>query len=297
MEQQANYQKPKASIWDSVFKVGVLLIIAIIGGIVLFGFIWKDFDPVSFIINILGLLLMLFLLGLAIKGVLSFIQPKPFSPTEDFRTSLIRISKKAKPFNVKNLILRGEDMRTFAKWGKIIGVGFLPYISFTPQKSEQGKVIYETDKDGNIIYDRTWSQQEERYIEIPKPKYEYITEKDGDVLIVTERYGFPLNLFFRDLDLIRANPKYLSDLIGDVFIKDVNLVPYGEYLYPAKQWQDTIIRIMKQNEDTTVVTTHRNNLDYVSTVTQMSLGLDPTFQKIMLSQAERLSSGFTNQEG
>jgi len=53
---------------------------------------------------------------------------------------------------------------------------------------------------------------------------------------------------------------------------------------------------MKENEATTVITTHRNNLDLVSTVTQMSLGGDPTFQKIMLAQAERFSSGFANQE-
>jgi len=74
-------------------------------------------------------------------------------------------------------------------------------------------------------------------------------------------------------------------------------VPYGEFLYPAKQWQNDIIQVMKENEATTIATTHRNNLDLVSNVTQMSLGADPTFQKIMMARSENISSGLTNQEG
>jgi len=295
MERQEPYSKPKTPLMSILLTIGIIAIIVIIGLIVLFGFVWKTFDPINFIINILGVILMLGLLALAIKGLLSMLKPKPFSPTEDFRTALIRICKKAKPFNVKNLYLRGEDMRTYAKWGKIIGLGFLPYLTSAPMKDERNKPIYERNEQGGIVYEKQWNEKEKDYIQMPKPKYKTITEKDGDVIIVTERAPFPLSLFFRSLDLIRASPEFCSDLIGDIFIKDVNLVPYGEWHYPAKQWQRDIIQIMKENESTAIATTHRNNLDLVSNVTQMSLGSDPTFQKIMMVRSENLSSGLSNQ--
>jgi len=290
-----NYEKPKTPLMTWVLRIAAVGIIVIIGLIILFGFVWKTFNPVDFLINIVGIILMLGLLALAIQGILSFLKPKPFSPTEDFRNAIIRICKKAKPFNVKNVYLRGEDMRTHAKWGKIIGLGFLPYLTSMPIKDINGKPTLERNEKGEPIFEKKWSEVEKDFIKVPKYKYEMINEKDGDVLIVTERMPFPLNLFFRSVDLIRANPKFCSDLIGDIFIKDVNLVPYGEYLYPAKQWQRDIIQIMKENESTTIATTHRNNLDLVSNVTQMSLGSDPTFQKIMLVRSENLTSGISNQ--
>jgi len=292
---QENYQKPKEPLGSLLFKIGIVLIIIIIGVIVIFGFVLKTFDPVSFLINIVGIILMVCLLALAIKGVLSFLKPKPFSPTEDFRTSLVRIAKKAKPFNIKNLYLRGEDMRTYAKWGKILGLGFLPYVSAKPVKDEKGNILFERDEKGKIKTTKQWSQAEREYVDVPVLQHHNITEKDGDSLFITSRHSFPLNLFLGDLDIIRANPKYHSDLIGDVFIKDVNLVPYGEFYYPAKQWQEDIAHIMLQNQDQAIQTTHRNNLDLVSTTTQMALGADPTFQKIMMAQSERLSSGFVDQ--
>ena len=288
------YGKPKRSIGSTIFTLGIVAIVLIIGSIILFGFVWSDFDPLSYIVNIIGVILMIFLLSLAIKGLVSFLKPKPFSPTEDFRTALIRLAKKSKPFNVKNLYLRGEDMRTYAKWGKIIGLGFLPYLASSPIRDKKGMPEFERDAKGEIIYEKNWSNSEREYIETPKIKYKMLSQNDGDVLFITERHAFPLNLFFRDLDIIRANPKYCSDLLGDIFIKDVNLVPYGEFLYPAKQWQNDIIQIMKENEATTIATTHRNNLDLVSNVTQMSLGSDPTFQKIMMVRSENISSGLTN---
>lgn len=294
---EGSYSKPKEPLGMFVLKILFIGILLIIGAIVLFGFVFPDFDIVNFIVNIIGLLLMIGLLGLAIKGIVSFIQPKPFSPTEDFRTSLVRLCKKAKPFNVKNLYLRGEDMRTYAKWGKIKGLGFLPYVTSKPIRNEKGKQIFEKDKEGNIVYEKEWSQSDRAYVQTPKEKFEMISEKDGDVLLIIDKYNFPVNIFARGVDIVRCNKKYLSDLIGDIFIKDVNLVPYGEYLYPSKQWQEDILHIMKENESHAIIATHRNNLDLVSNVTQMSLGSDPTFQKIMLSQSERLSSGFVNQGG
>lgn len=286
-------QKPtgaKNPLGLTILKILFVGIILIVGAVILFGFVFPDFDPVNFIVNLGVLLLMLFLLGMAVLGIASFFKPKPFSPSEDFRNSIIRIAKKAKPFNAHNLFLRGEDMRTNAKWGKITGLGFMPYVVPKPVRDSTGRPIYETNEKGKIIYEKVWSETEKNYLKVPKQKYDLLTEKDGDVIFITEKFGFPLSMFFRGVDIIRANKKYVSDLIGDIYIKDVNLVPFGEYLYPAKQWQEDITRIKKQHEMDTIITTFRYNLDLISQVTQMSLGSDPTFQKIMGAQSERLTT-------
>lgn len=284
-------EKPKEPLASFILKILMVALVIVVGAIILFGFVFQTFDPIQFIINILGILLMLGLLALAVKGIISFIKPKPFSPTESFRDSLIRICTKAKPFNIKDLYLRGEDMRTYARWGKIVGLGFLPYLTSRDLRDTNGKPVYERNADNSIIYEKEWSQRHNQFIETPKVKKEIITEKDGDVLIITEKNNFPANLFFRGYDIVRAHKRYVSDLVGDIFIKDVNLTPYGEYLYPSKQWQNDVLKIMKENEAQAIITTHRNNLDLVSTTTQMALGGDPTYIKIMTMQSERLTSG------
>lgn len=296
MPVEESYEKPKEPLGSLIMRLAFIALILLIAIVFVFGIVLQKFDPIQFIVNIVGLVVLAGLLGLAAKGVLAYIKPKPFSPTEDFRSTLIRIAKKAKPFNVKNVYLRGEDMRTYAKWGKIVGLGFLPYISGIVKKGADNKPILKKNEKGEAIYKKEWSHTENDFIQVPQYEYEPITEKDGDILIITDRHNFPLNLFIRDLDIIRANPKYVSDLLGDVFVKDVNLVPYGEFLYPAKQWQADIIHIMKENEDAAIAATHRNNLDLVSNVTQMSLGADPVYQKIMGMRSEQLSSGLADQQ-
>lgn len=295
MPVQGSYTQAKEPMGSWLLKIGIVVAIVIIGLIILFGVAFKGFDPIGLILNIIGIIIMLALIGLAIKGLMGYFAPKPFSPTEDFRTSMLRIMKKAKPFNVKNLYLRGEDMRTYARWGKIIGLGFLPYQTSRVERDRFGKPIPDRNAKGEVLYEKEWSKTHHAFVDIPKVRTQVITEKDGDILIATERFSFPLNIFFRSVDIVRAHKQFVSDLVGDIFIKDVNLVPYGEWLYPAKQWQSDISKVMKENEALAIITTHRNNLDLVSNVTQMSLGADPTFQKIMLAQSERLSSGFVNQ--
>lgn len=286
-------QKPKESIFGGnlflkiVFVLGIIIIIAV----VVLSFLGK-IEPTKIIFTIVGLLFGGGLIYLALVGLVSFFKPHPFSPTEDWRTKLIRICIKAKPFNVRNLWLRGEDMRTRAKWGKIIGLGFIPYISQIPKKDAESNIIYKKDAEGNLLFieKMVGGTMEKHFI----PEYDLITEKDGDVLLVLAKFPFPINLLKREVDLVRCGVKYISDLVGDIYIKDVNLVPYGEYLYPAKQWQSDIIRIMKQHEMEAVIMTHRQWLDLISNVTQMSLSSSPEFQKILMMGSERLASGVTN---
>lgn len=299
MPQEGSYSKPKEPLGQFVLKIIFFLIILVIAGIGLFGFVLHAFDPISAIQNTLLIGVMIVLLVLAGKGLASFFAPKPFSPSEDFRSNVVRYSKKAKPRTVKDLYLRGEDMRMPARLGKIIGLHFLPYVTSRPLRDTFGKPIFERTEKGEIKYDKEWSKSDETYVDVPKKKYETITEKDGDTVFVINKNGFPLSLINPGVDIIRSHKKYHSDLVGDVYIKAVSIVPYGEYGYPNQQWQGDISKILKENESEVIITTHRNNLDLVSNVTQMSLGADPTFQKIMMAQSEKLSggSGFTNQGG
>ena len=95
-------EKPKEPLASFILKILMVALVIVVGAIILFGFVFQTFDPIQFIINILGILLMLGLLALAVKGIISFIKPKPFSPTESFRDSLIRFCSKAKPYNKKD---------------------------------------------------------------------------------------------------------------------------------------------------------------------------------------------------
>lgn len=294
---EGSYNKPKEPLGSRILSILIIVAIVITGLIFLFGFVWKDFDPVDFVLNIIGIVLMIGLIFLATKGIQSYLKPKPFSPMEDFSATVRRIAKKINPKTVKDLYLRGEDMRSFAKIGKIEGIGFLPYVTSIPKRDQRGKIIHLKDQEGKIIYNKEWSEAHKEWIQVPKPEMEMIEEKDGDTLFIINKHPFPMSLFSGDQDLIRCHKKYHSSLVGDVFIKAVNLVPIGEYLYPNQQWQTDMVKVMKEDESKAVIQTHRNFLDLVSNVTQMSLGADPTFQKIMLAQSERLSTGLGGNNG
>lgn len=287
-EQQQS--KPKSDLFGGslllkiLFIIGIIIVIFLVVLVAFFGKLSISALITYAVAFIVGGGLIFF----ALKGVMAYIKPKPFSPTEDFRTKIIRMSVKVKPLNVYNLWLRGEDMRSRALIGRIEGVGFIPYLSQIPKRDKEGNIIYELDDKGEIIYEEF--KEKGKIIRKPRPQFELITEKDGDILFVVPKYKGLIGLIKRDVDLIRANPKFVSDILGDIFIKDVNIVPYGEYFYPSKQWNKDIIRIMTQHQAEAIIMTHRNWLDLASNLTQLSLASSPEFQKIMLAQSERITN-------
>lgn len=231
------------------------------------------------------------LIALAYKGFMSMMQDKPFSPQDAFKKKLIKLCLKAKPTNVFDLYLRGEDMRQKSFYGKILGLGFIPYFVARVKKDGQKNIVYKQDSEGKILTKKFIDLNgNEEYQKIPET--EIIKENDGDIVfLVAETVGFLgviKHFLAPSYEIIRVNKKYCSDLIGDVFIKDVNLFPIGDYMYPAKQCQEDIIRIQIQDQAETAIQTHKNWLDLMSQITQMSLGSDPTFQKMLVAQAETL---------
>lgn len=258
-----------------IIIVGVLLIVSVF----IFGMNFKLGDMIW---NSLKILIGILLIVLVIKGIQGWLKPKPFSPTESFRKKVIRIAKKCKPFNAKNLYIRGEDMRVYSKWGKITGLLFIPYMTSSPVLNEKGELIYipKKDKNGKDVKD-----DKGHIIKVPKRKL--LTEKDGEWCFVTSTSPIPL---LGKEELIRAHHSLVSEIGESTWIKTPNLVPVGEWLYPCQQWQDDIIRVEAQHKDEALIETYEEFLDLLAHVTKMSLGSDPTFQKIIQAQTEAISS-------
>ena len=230
----------------------------------------------TFIKIFVGILLIVFIFVMIKQAI----TPTSFSPTESFKDKLIRAAELSKPFNVKELFLRGENMRIYSRWGKITGLLFIPYLASVPIIEDGKKVfINKTDEVGNIVKD-----ENDDPIKILKMKT--ITHDDGDWFFVTRR-GLPI---IGKKDLVRANKKLVSGIGEQIWIEDVNLVPFGGVHYPNKQWQSEMHRCIAQHQVETIIETHMAFLDIVAHVTQMSLGGDPTFQKIMLAQSEQIAS-------
>lgn len=260
----------------------LLLLIAVISIASIFVFGIK-LEIGSILWTVLRVAFGVFLIYIVLWGIKNaFFKPPPFSPTESFKEKLIRVAEISKPFNVFNLYLRGEDMRVYSKWGKITGLLFIPYLCSVPEKNEKGEpiLIDKIDKKtGKIFKDINGNT-------FKVPKMKLMTEKEGDWLFVAKRGWW----IFGKKELIRANRELVSPIGNSIWIKDVNVVPIGDYFYPAKQWQKDILRILSQHQAETVIETHMEFLDLVAHVTQMSLGGDPTFQKFMESESERISN-------
>lgn len=284
--------KPKG---DESFTERMLKIVLMLGVIVLvlsllIGlFMGVGID--TLFIWIIGGGVALILIFLASKGLASMLKPKPFSPQDCFKHKLIKLCKQTMPRNVHDIYLRGENMRSKSFFGKIVGLGFIPYFIAKEKKDKEGNIVYQKDADGNIKT-RPVIEADGSKKQIPISVKENIQTDDGDIVfVVSTANGFLArikDLIFPDYQIVRAHPSYCSELIGDVFIKDVNFFPVGDFLYPQKQCKEDIKQIMTQDQSETIIQTHKNFLDLVSYVTQMSLGADPTFQKQQIAQAENL---------
>lgn len=264
----------------SIFlKLIVLAGIALIVSVFIFGvpteigdLIWEG----------LKIFLGIVLLAFVFKGIQAAFKPKPFSPTETFRKKIIRVAKLSKPFNVRELFIRGEDMRVYSRWGKIVGLLFIPYLCSKNKLDDKGKLIMipKMSKNGKKVKDHNGNV-------VMVPQKEILTEKDGEWVFVTQTSSIPI---LSKTEIVRAHYSLCSDIGERVWIKSPNLVPIGDYFYPTQQWQEDILRIKTQHLSETLIETYEEFLDLLAHVTQMSLGSDPNFQKIMLAQSEAISA-------
>lgn len=278
-EEQQNLNPQKKSFLGGslLLKIIVLVIVGLILSVFLFGI---ELTIPSLIWTAIKVFVIVVLAILVFKGLESFVKQPRFSPTRRFKDKMIRVAKLSKPFNVREVYLRGEDMRVYSKWGNVAGLAFIPYLASKLKTDKEGKFLYEQKKDrnGKPLYDDDTGQP------IMTNQKDFLTEKDGDWFIVSER-GFPL---FKQTDLIRVHHSLVSEIGEKIWIKAPNLVPIGDYFYPSIQFQSDIKRIKLQHQAEALVETYQEFLDLVANITQMTLNADPNFQKIQQSNTEQI---------
>ncbi len=274
MPQELPQQQKKKGILESLgffSKVIIFIIIAVIATIIIFGLSLNNLP--QFLFNLVIVAVAVFLIFLIIKGAMSFFAPKAFSPSGDFKTKTVNKAKKLKPAYVGSLYLRGEGVRSRALVGKITGLGWIPYQVSKEATDDKGKTIFLKNKQGELLLDRN---------DKPIAIREKISSKDGDVVFIVK------NGLFDSEDIIRCHPKFCSELVGDIYVYDVGFNPYGDYYYPSKQWQSSIIEIMMQNQIESTIMTHFSQLDLVSDVAKLALAGNPVFQQLMQLRDERV---------
>jgi len=273
--------KPKLDVLKGslLLKIIILMGVGLIVSVFLLG---TPFDFWSLLWSSAKVAIGILLILLVLKGISAGAKALPFSPQSSLKEKIIRAAELAKPFNIRDLYITGEDMRVYSKWGKVTGLLYIPDWASEPVLKANGKPAYEAkrDLDGKIVQDA-----EGKTVTVPKMKP--LTSQDGDWLFITKRGWNP---FSQKKELVRANLQYVSAIGEQTWIKTVNLLPIGFYHYPVQQYQDKIIRVLTQHKAEVVVETHEYFLDLIANVTEMSLGADPTFQKIIQTQSEILGS-------
>lgn len=271
-------QKSKILGGSLFLKVLILIAVGVLVSILLFG---VPFEPIAIFWAIIRVAFAVALIILVFKGIESFFPSRRLSPTRSFRDKVIEIAIDGKPFNVKKLYMRGEDMRVFSYWGRILGLIFIPCLAGADVLKD-GKFTYEKKKDraGNVIMNK-----------VGKPVYVHakkmLTEKEGDWLFVVKRGILP---FFGKKQLVRAHYSLVSDLGESTWIKCVNLVPVGGYYYPNQQWQSDMHRIKVQHQAEAVIETYAEFMDLLAQLTDMALASDPNFQKQMQAKSEEIAN-------
>ncbi len=221
---------------------------------------------------------------LVIKGIEQVLPKTQFSPSNSFKDKMVRIAELSKPKRLGKLWMRGEDMRLRYYFGKITGLAFIPYVAGKPKTdSHSGKYVYvqKRDKEGNLSYDAEGNK-------IMVCDFANLDAKDGEWLMVVKRGMFSPKI------CVRADVSLCSDVMEEMYIKTVNLVPIGGWFYPHQQFQTDILRINAQHQAECFEETHMHYLDLMATVTESSLRSDPVFVKAMTATTENITSKDTN---
>ena len=258
-------------------KLIVIIAVAMIAYIIFFGVSLSIWDLFANMI-VIGVAVILLILGF--EGLKSVMKKPQFKPHLSFKAKVVEMALMSKPFNIRKLYIRGEDMRIYSFFGNIRGVLFIPYVTGANEVDEKGNFVYvpKRDKEGKIMMDAETKQR----LMINARKN--VDTKDGEWLIIAKR-GFWI---FGKEFYVRAHAKYCSEMGEQVWVKCVNLVPFGGYWYPNQQWQSDITRISVQHQAEAIVETHVEWLDLVSSVTDLSLAADPNYKKQVQAGTEAI---------
>lgn len=252
----------------SLFQKVMLVIVAVGFVALIWIFVFGGIQNVYSVVLIIAFAFGLLAIGyIIIKAIGIITAKKYYSPKEDFYTRISNIAKESLPDNVHDLYFVGSKMKKGYRVGKITGLLDLPHLV--------GKI--KKDKDGKPI--TIYSEKLKKTI----PQYEKIElGESGDTFFIAEK-GF----LFPKKHNIRCDRKLHSDLNGDVYIFDVNPVPYGSFFqYPFVQVQRDIPRIMLQNQLEIIIMIHEYQYDHISDAADMGIYMNPAMRMIRDSKQE-----------
>jgi len=206
-------------------KVGIiiaivgLILLTVFSGIIVFFFgievlwsIWKVLGTIFLVALFIAILL-----GLAWYF---FIKKHKFDVTAVNKKKLVMAGKIQCPKSILNRKLRlsGDRGHSWFNFGTIKGYLRIQTRMRETKTDQQGNQKFEVDIYGRQI-----------------PEYDLYTEEQ-DVFIV-KRGMFPFNLFLDD-DVVRVHPNQHDELIADVTLFGLNLIPISEYWYIASDYLD-----------------------------------------------------------
>ena len=264
MASQPTQNKPqeKKGFWDRLGLFSkVLIVLAVVGVIgVIFFFVAGVKSIWEFITLLIILGVFIGLVWLAIKGIMTYFQPRAFSPRDDNFTKLTEMAKFYKPDNLGDLFFVGDIGKKRVNGGRIVGCLGIPYLVAEFERDDSGNILMTEKKDPTNPAKK-----------IPRLKHLTIGD-DGDTLFIVQK-GF-INKKER---YIRCNRQYHSTLNGDVEIFDINPYPHGRFEYPFKQVQTKIDQLTMQSQLETLLTSQEYQLDLISMGVDKALSFNPDY--------------------
>lgn len=252
--------------------VGVILVVSV-------AFFGVELTLPSIIAAIIKIVVGIGLIVVMAKGIMSFIALEKAPPKKRMIDIIKRLAKIQKPWYLKEVHIRGEDMRMGFKWGKVKGLLFIPNLAGKPVVDAKGHYVFteKLDRSGKIIKNRENEP-------IMVHKFADLTEKDGEWLIVAKR-GFWI---FGEESLIRAHYELVSEIGHDVVIKTTNLLNINGFLFPTQQWQTDIVRTNVQHQAEIAFEAQESFWDMLEHLASRGVAANPELKKSQLLNTESM---------
>lgn len=271
MAQQKAKKKQQGGFFSSMSTLQKAILIII--GIALFFLIWtlvfggiQNFYQLAFFG--ISFIVLAGLFYVVMTAIAWYLAPEFYSPKKDYFTRLVNLAIDSKPPNVHNLYFRGNKDKRAYKAGRIVGLLGIPYYIGDKEMDEKGKPKLE--------YSKTLKR------DIPVYKSIKANWEDGDTFIIYES-----GWLIKKRHFLRCHKSLHGDLNGDVYIYDINPVPYGSlYEYPFRQLQRDPSRVMIQNQLEVILATHEHQYDLISQGVDSAVYFNPYFRMKEKENAE-----------
>lgn len=254
--------------------VGVILVVSV-------AFFGVELTLPSIIAAIIKIIVGIGLIIVMAKGIMSFVALEKAAPKKRMIDIIKRLAKIQKPWYLKEVWIRGEDMRLGFKWGQVKGLLFIPNLAGKPEVDSKGHYVFteKLDRSGKIIKNRDGEP-------IMIHKFSDLTEKDGEWLVVAKR-GFWI---FAEESLIRAHYDLVSEIGHEVVIKTTNLLNINGFLFPTQQWQTDIVRTNVQHQAEIAFEAQESFWDMLEHLAARGVAANPEIRKEQVLNTESMGN-------